>query len=141
MRGKLLLALAVTTSLTAPAAAEEWYYVSNSSSEISYGDADSIVRSGNIARLDTFFSHAEKDYHKQTLELNCTGNQFRILTASDYGEGKTYLESPEFEAGWQAFNSKMEFLGAFACEGKYRTTPVADPFMDADTFWYYYYDY
>jgi hypothetical protein len=140
MRRKTLLALTLTTCLTAPAAAESWYGIFNSDEVIAYADADSVSRIGNYATVGLMLSHDIGDYHKWTVELDCPGQKYRILSGANYGSKREYLSTPDFETGWVALDNTVLQTGqGFACDGTSRDSLVSDPFNDADEYWYYYY--
>jgi hypothetical protein len=142
MRRKILLGLTITTSLTAPAAAESWYGIYSAADIVAYADADSIARKGNIVHLEVMFSHFSDDYHKQSFEIDCANYRYRIMAASDYGANRQYLSTPEFETGWAELDQSMLQIDKnFACDGSNRTLAVMDPFADAEDYWYYYYYY
>lgn len=140
MRKKILLSLSLTTALTAPAAAENWYGIYNDADVIAYADADSITRNGGNAGVNIFTSHNSGDYHKRSVEIDCAGMQFRVVAASDYGADRQYLSTPEFDSSWGAFSDTLaNGMKGFACDGTGRQSFVSDPFADADEYWYYYY--
>ncbi|HSG34999.1 MAG TPA: hypothetical protein VLA37_10720 [Sphingomonadaceae bacterium] len=140
MRNKTLLALTLTTCLTAPAAAESWYGLYADGEVIAYADADSIYRNGGNASVGIFLSHEVGDYHKWTIEFDCVNLQYRILGAADYGSDRQYLSTPQFDSNWLAIDgAKSSSERGFACDGMNRDAYVSDPFADADEYWYYYY--
>lgn len=139
MKHRLVIALGLTTCLTTPAAAETWFSIENSEWELTYGDADSIVRNGNAVTLGILMSHAPADYHKQKVEIDCTTGQYRLQEVANLDSKGAYLATPEFDSAWQALATRTDQLLKFACEGAERTIPISDPFFDAEEFWYYYY--
>jgi len=142
MRNKTLLALTLTTSLTAPAEAESWFGVFTSSEVIAYADRDSVYRNGSVVGVNIQFSHQEGDHHKRSIELDCSSNQYRTLSAGDYGANGQYLSSPDYDSSWQSFSDGMSAtVKSFACDGAGGLIYVSDPFGDADEYWYYYYYY
>lgn len=144
MRRKSLLALTLTTCLTAPAAAESWYGLYNSLDVITYADADSVSRNGSRATVNIFFSHNYADYHKQTIEFDCQSQQYRVLSASDHAADRSYLSTPSFDSNWQTPEETMLQFKTFSCDNGGRDSWVNDPFADADEYWdymYYYYGY
>lgn len=153
MRRKLLPGLILTTCLTAPAAAESWYFIKTSDIEIDYADADSVRRTGNNVTLDMFRgfdfgqgSNGDIYFIKHNLEFACDRSEFRDIGISAWGYSRTYVTAPPMETQWRAINagSTMDTLRGFACDGQLRSTPVADPFADAEEYWdymYYYYGY
>lgn len=142
MRTRLLLAFTLTTSLTAPAAAEAWYGTYNSGEVIAYGDTDSITRNGNIAQMMMFLSHNPGDYHKWLVDFDCPANQFRLIAASNYGADRQYLGTPDYDTGWYAIaDQAVANSRGLACDGLGSQAVVSDPFSDAEDYWYYYYYY
>jgi hypothetical protein len=140
MRKKILLGLSLTTALTAPAAAENWYGIYNDADVVAYADSDSIGHNGTIAGVSLFTSHNSGDYHKQSIEIDCTALTLRIIAGANYGADQQYLSTPEIDSSWGAIGDGLTTgLKGFACDGSGRETYVADPFADADEYWYYYY--
>jgi len=149
VRNKLLLALTLTTGLTSPAMAEQWFMVATAPEEISYADADSLVSQDNHRTLEVFTGNLNGVgpegnifYSTVKLEIDCGAHALRLLGGKDYDDNRQYLSASEFDAGWQAIpdDSVAQNFDAFACSGGFRANPVSDPFDDADIYFYYYYD-
>lgn len=145
MRHRYVLGLCLTTSLTAPAAAESWFAIAATDSSIDYADADSLRSHGGVVSLDLFRGFAETSgnpvgYAKLSVEIACYDDRFRIKQSVSYDFARKYLSTDEAATPWAAFEPETLAHEAwrFACDGE-RGTPVLDPFADAEEYWYYYY--
>ncbi len=149
MRNRFLVGLCLTSSLTAPAAAESWYEIATTDDSIDFADADSVWRSGSTAGVTIFRGLAPEgdskasSFVKVRVEILCDSNQFRVMSAENYDSLRNYLSTAGGEPTWDyiAANSVASRSREFACDGAWRGTPVSDPFSAADDYWYYYYDY
>lgn len=150
MQKKLLLGLTLTTCLTAPAAAETWYEVGTTDTEIGYADADSIQSNGGNVLLTAFqgFETAQGDssdiyYAKHRIEIDCSSRQLRELSIDTYDVARTFLGQANFDAGWMTIepNTFGESYRQVACEGTRPGMAYSDAFAAADDYWEYMYYY
>ena len=149
LRHKLLLALSLTTGMTSPALAENWYFVGTAKEEINYADADSLQVNGDIDGLKVFSGSlrgvgpdVDIYYTKVNVEIDCSKHLIRWLGIEAFGDQRQYVTAPDFETDWISFTTDdaAEYFRAFACDGASREQQVSDPFDDADSYFYYYYD-
>jgi|GEM_PF-1456317 len=150
MRNRLLLALFLTTSLTAPAAAEKWHTLDSDDTEIDYFDSDSIKRVDNQVSVDLLRSFAGGSgndanifFLKHSLDLACDRREFRDTALIAYNLDRQYVTAPAFERGWVKITptSTLDKLRGFACDNGGEFNVVDDPFEDADLYWGYMYYY
>lgn len=152
MRNKLLLGLTLTTSLTAPAFAEQWYEVGTSTIEIALADKDSLQRAGNTAVMNVFhgFEYGQGEgssiyYAKRKLEFNCNARQVRQLQIDTFDVSHAALQGGRsFDTSWLALEtgSAEEAASKLACGEAFTGETYTDPFMASDDYWdymYYYY--
>jgi len=144
VRSSYVLGLCLSTCLTSPAAAEDWYQIATSDSSIDYADADSVRTYGNIMSVDVLRGLGDggglSGYLKIAVDVSCANNQFRLTRAVSYDTQRQYLSTDETATGWEtiAANSIAEQVRRFACDKGLHDTFVADPFGDAEDYWYYY---
>ncbi len=150
MRTRLLIGLTVTTSLTAPAAAETWHEVATSDALIAYADVDSIQSSGSNLSMTVFqgfeLGVGEKGdvyYTKSQIELDCTGRQVRELRMDVFGVDRTMLAPMPLNTSWQPITdgTLAATYSSVACNGERGSSTYTDPFVAADDYWDYMYYY
>jgi len=147
MRNKFWVGLGLSTCLTTPAAAENWYLIATTDETTEYADADSIRRHGSISQVQIFRGFASGTgpqgtvyYAKIAAEITCATNQFHLTKTDSYNGSKAYIGSDTTATGWETINSDSiaDKLRQFVCEAGVRSDPVSDPFDHADEYWYYY---
>lgn len=151
MRHRFLLGLALTTCLTAPAAAEAWHQVSADDLEIGFIDADSIQRGPNGSSFTAFRGFTGETgfggaaYSKVKLEVDCSKKQIRSLSVESWKMDRSPLpEQPNYTA-WQPVepNTIGEMYRGVMCDSTaLGGTALTDPFAASDEYWdymYYYY--
>ncbi len=144
MRSSYLVGLSLATCLTSPAAAEEWYQIASTDSSIDYADADTVRSYGDIMSVDVLrgFEVPAEDgqttYLKLALDVSCAKNEFRVTRGVAYGTKREYVRTDEEASTWEtiAANSIAEQVRRFTCDSSLRDTPVSNPFVDADEYWY-----
>ena len=146
MRSAYIAGLCLSTCLTTPAAAEQWYRIATTDNSVDYADADTIRRFGEIVSVDVFRGFAglegeDSGYLKIALDVSCADKRFRVTRGVAYDTRRQYVTTDEAVTSWEAIaaNSIAEQVRRFTCDGALRDTPVANPFDDADEYWYYYY--
>lgn len=150
MTKKLLLSLTVTTSLTSPAMAENWYELATGNEVMVLADRDSVQKNGANTLVNGFlgFYNAQGEglniyYIKRRIEFDCTGRQVRTLTVDLFDGQHNPIAPQEFDRTWQpiAAGTSDEAFSGFACNGQNPGLPYPDPFAAADDYWDYYYYY
>ncbi len=144
MRYSYLVGLCLSTCLTSPAAAENWYQVATTDNSIDYADADTIRAFGDTMSVDVLRGFAgdgtSSGYAKVALDIACASNQVRMTNAVRYDSQRQYLSTDNTVSEWQTItdNSVAQQVRRFTCDGALRETHVSNPFDDADDYWYYY---
>ena len=145
MRSRYFLGLCLSTSLTAPAAAETWYKIAETDSSIDFADEESIRRGHGSTSLMIFrgMDSESVPFVKAAVDIKCAENQFRVNSTQNYGSAKEYLSTDSTVGAWEtiADNSIAEAAKEFACDGGWRENHVSDPFAASEEYWYYYYYY
>lgn len=147
MRNRFWVGLGLSTCLTTPAAAENWYLIATTEDSTEYADADSISRHGSISQVQLFRGFASGTGPQETVyfakigaEITCANNQFRLMKTDSYSGSREYLGTDTAATGWETITADTiaEKLRQFVCDDGVRTEPVSDPFDHADDYWYYY---
>ncbi len=140
--GHIFIAAAVLGT-GAPAAAQSWHRVAGNADTVSYVDADSLRREGDMVYgyyINVYSSPIGDWIHGSGIrsEFACDQNYFRTLeyTYYDRGGGELRTEPSETidERKVPEPGSLNGSIFEFACE-ETGGTPVGDPFIDAPRFW------
>ena len=127
---------------SAPAAAEEWFYVADDGAGIVFADADSVWQAdGAIAVLGFLGSYAPLDeaesiyYEILRFEFICSTGQYRVTHTYDYDIDRRLARSTDEHEDWAAVPAESFALDIkkFACEGV-RIGAAGDPFEATDAY-------
>lgn len=129
---------------SAPAAAEEWYYVSDGEDGILFADADSVRQAGEAVTVLGFLGSAEPLdmvgqppvaiwYWISQFEFLCPSGQYRVTRTDSYNERHLLEFSTDHSDAWTPVpaGSFVEGLHEFACDGA-RFSVSGDPFDFSD---------
>jgi len=140
--GSMFIAAAVLGA-AAPAAAQNWHRVDGNADTVSYVDADSLRRSGNMVYgyyVNVYAAPINDWVYGSGIrsEFACNRNYFRTLEYTYYGRAGDALRTEPSETIDEHKvpqpGSLNESVMEFACRGT-GGTPVGDPFTDAPRFW------
>lgn len=141
---RVFLAAMLLAGTSAPAAAEEWYYVSDSDEGIVFADADSVRQAGGSVSVLGFFGSSEPLdvtgeppvviwYWITQFEFLCESGQYRATRTDSYNEFHVLEYSTDHSEAWTPVpaDSLVHGMQKFACDGE-RLSVSGDPFDFAD---------
>jgi hypothetical protein len=143
LKKPLAFAFVALTLIAAPAAAEDWYRLANTSEVIGFGDADSLHMDGEIASARVMLGLREPMGSEGNIEFLVSSVRFSCSQPSYFIEEVTGLDADKATVAelpgsqeWRSISegSMNADFREFAC-GTAQNTTSADPFADADRFW------
>lgn len=143
MRIGHIVVVAAALGTAAPAAAQTWHRVARDGDTVSYVDADSIRRSGNLVYgyyINLYSTPINGRVYASGIrsEFACSQNYFRTLEYTFYNRsGDTLRTEPSEtidERKVPGAGSINESVFQFVCRGT-GGTRVSEPFDDAPNYW------
>lgn len=130
---------------SAPASAEEWYYVSDSEDGIVFADSDSLRQAGEAVAVAGFFGSVDPLdirteppqyviwYEIAQFEFLCSTRQYRVTRSDSYNEHHLLEYSTDFDEAWASIPdaSLAQGLREFACD-ETRISRAGNPFEFTD---------
>ena len=141
---RVFIAALLLAGVATPAAAEEWYYVSDGDEGIVFADADSVQQAGEAVTVLGFFGSAEPLdvkyqppvviwYWITQFEFLCESGQYRTTRTDSYNEFHVLEYSTDHREAWAAVpaESLIHGMRQFACDGV-RFSVAGNPFDFTD---------
>jgi hypothetical protein len=139
----LIVVGAFVALLAAPAQAESWLQLADSSQAVAYGDADSVAPEGDYVSAKVMLglrqpmgANANIEFLVSSLRISCSEGRYFVDSVAGLDSSRKAISSLPGSREWQDISegTLQASFRDFAC-GKALARPVADPFAATGEFW------